>query len=144
MTSLPLRLPYNGICFKCEKIALFDPIHYSDVTMSTMGAQIIGVSIVCPVCLDTNQGKHQSSASLVFVRRSYRRPMVYPHKGSVTRKKVIHLMTSAWVFSFFVLNIFHVRMYRNHMHQNTLLKSSIGKTKHLNDMISYLAFGRCW
>ena len=42
--------------------------HYSDVIMSVMVSQITGVSIVCwTVCSGSDQRKHQSSASLVFV-----------------------------------------------------------------------------
>ena len=39
--------------------------------MSAMASQITGVSIVCStVCSGANQRKHQSSASLVFVRET--------------------------------------------------------------------------
>ena len=45
--------------------------HYRDVIMSAVAFQITGVSIVCSsVCLGADQGRHQSSASLVFVRES--------------------------------------------------------------------------
>ena len=61
--------------------------HYSDVIMSTMLSQITGVSIVCStVCSGADQRKHQSSASLAFVRGIHRWPMNSPHKGPVTRK----------------------------------------------------------
>ena len=44
-------------------------MHYSDVIMSLMVSQITGVSIVCPtVWSGTDQRKHQSFASLAFVR----------------------------------------------------------------------------
>ena len=33
-----------------------------------------------------DQRKHQSSASLAFVREIHWRPVIYPHKGPVTRK----------------------------------------------------------
>ena len=43
--------------------------HYSDVIMSAMASQITGVPIVCAdVCSSVDQRKHQSSASLAFVR----------------------------------------------------------------------------
>ena len=43
--------------------------HYSDVIMSMMASQITGVSIVFSVvCLSTDHRKHQSSASLAFMR----------------------------------------------------------------------------
>ena len=63
--------------------------HYSDVIMSTMAPQITSVSIVCSsVCSGANQRKHQSSASMAFVKRTHRWPVNSPHKGPVTRKNV--------------------------------------------------------
>ena len=43
------------------------------------------------------QRKHQTSASLVFVRGIHRWPVNSPHKGPVTRK-CFHLMTSSWAW----------------------------------------------
>ena len=61
--------------------------HYNDVTMGAMASQITSVSIVYSTfCLGTDQRKHQSSASLAFVRGIHRWPMNSPHKGPVTRK----------------------------------------------------------
>ena len=61
--------------------------HYTDFTMSAMASQIIGVSIVCSaVCSGTDKRKHQSSASLAFVRGNHRSPVDYPHKEPVARK----------------------------------------------------------
>ena len=43
--------------------------HYTDVIMSLMASQITSLAIVySPVCSGTDQRKHQSSASLAFVR----------------------------------------------------------------------------
>ena len=59
--------------------------HYSDVILIAVVFQIIGVSIVCSsVCSD--QRKHQSSASLVFVRGKHRWPLDSRHKRPVLRK----------------------------------------------------------
>ena len=56
-------------------------LYYSDVMMSAMASQITGVSIVClTVCWGAYQRKHQSSASLAFVR------VDSPHQGPVMRK----------------------------------------------------------
>ena len=61
--------------------------HHSDVTMSAMGSQITGVSIVCAaVCSGTGQRKYQSSASPAFFMGIYRWQVDSPHKGPVTRK----------------------------------------------------------
>ena len=52
-----------------------------------MASQITSVSIVCStVCSGDEQRKHQSSASLTFVRGTHRWPVGSPHKGPVTQK----------------------------------------------------------
>ena len=62
-------------------------MHYSDVIMSMMAFQITGVPIVCStVCPGADQRKHESSASLAFVRGSHRWLVNSPHKGPVTWK----------------------------------------------------------
>ena len=61
--------------------------HYSDVIMGAMASQITSVSIVYAIiCSDTNQRKHQSSASLAFVRGIHRGPVNSRHQRPVTRK----------------------------------------------------------
>ena len=60
---------------------------YSDVIMNAMASQITSVSIVhSTVCSGADRRKHQSPASLAFVRRIHRWPVNSPHKGTVTRK----------------------------------------------------------
>ena len=62
-------------------------IHYSDVIMGSIASQIISLTIVySTVYSGADQRKHQSSASLAFVRGIHRRPVNSPHKGPVTRK----------------------------------------------------------
>ena len=62
-------------------------LHNRDVIMSPMASQITGMSVVCSaVCPDAYQTKHQSSASLAFVRGIHRWPVNSQHKGPVTRK----------------------------------------------------------
>ena len=62
-------------------------IHYDDVIMSSRASQITSVSIVCSiVCSGADQRKHQSSASLAFVRGIHRWLVNSPHKGPVKRK----------------------------------------------------------
>ena len=52
-----------------------------------MAPQITSVSIVySTVCSNADRRKHQSSASLAFVRRIHRWPVNSPHNGPVTRK----------------------------------------------------------
>ena len=55
--------------------------------MSAMASHITGVSIVCStVCSGADQGKHQGSASLAFVRGIHWSLVNSPHKRPVTRK----------------------------------------------------------
>ena len=62
--------------------------HCCDVIMSAMASEITGVSIIYQTaCSDAYQRKHQSSASLAFVRGIHRWPVNSPHKRPVTRKK---------------------------------------------------------
>ena len=61
--------------------------HYGDVIMSTMASQITSVSLVySTICSNADQRKHESSASLAFVRGIHRWLVNSPHKGPVTRK----------------------------------------------------------
>ena len=61
--------------------------HYNDVTMGSMASQITSLTIVySAVYSGADQRKHQSSASLAFVRGIRRGPANSPHKWSVTRK----------------------------------------------------------
>ena len=61
-------------------------LHYSNFIMIAMASQITGVSIVySTVFSGADQRKHQSSASLAFVRGLRRWPVKSPHKRPVTR-----------------------------------------------------------
>ena len=62
-------------------------LHYNDVTMTVMASQITSLTIVySTVYSGVHQRKHQSSASLAFVRGIHRGPVNSPHKGPVMRK----------------------------------------------------------
>ena len=55
--------------------------------MGTIASQITSITIVySTVYSDADQRKHQSCASLAFVRGIHRGPMNFPHKWPVTRK----------------------------------------------------------
>ena len=56
--------------------------------MAAMASHITNLAIFCStVCSrGTDQRKHQSSASLAFVRGVHRSPVNSPHKGPVTRE----------------------------------------------------------
>ena len=62
--------------------------HYNDVIMGTMASKITSVTIVYSIVYSgADQRKHQSSASLAFVRGIHRGPVNSPHNGPVMRKK---------------------------------------------------------
>ena len=76
---------------------LWNGKHYSDVIMSRMASQITSLKIdYSTVYSDTDQRKHQGSASLAFVRGNNRWPVNSPHKRPVNAEKCFHLMTSSW------------------------------------------------
>ena len=61
--------------------------HYTDVIMGAMVSLITSLKIVySAVYSGADRRKHQSSASLAFVRGIHRWLGNYPHKGPVTRK----------------------------------------------------------
>ena len=61
--------------------------HYGDVIMDAIASQITSLTIVYSIVYsDADQRKHQSSASLAFVRGIHRGPVNSPHKWPVTRK----------------------------------------------------------
>ena len=62
-------------------------VHCSDVIMGAMAFRITSLSIVySTVYIGADERKHQSSASLAFVRGIHRWPMNTPHKWPATRK----------------------------------------------------------
>ena len=65
----------------------FTGTHYNDVIMSEIASQITSLTIVySTVYSEADQRKHQSSASLAFVRGIHRGPGNTLHKWPVTRK----------------------------------------------------------
>ena len=64
-------------------------IYYSDVIKGAMASQITSLTIVYTTFYSgVDQRKHQSSASLAFVRGIHRGPVNSPHKWLVTRKMI--------------------------------------------------------
>ena len=67
--------------------AIYHSIHYDDVIMTMLASQITSLTVVYSIVYSgVNQRKHQSSASLAFVREIHRGPVNFPHKWPVTRK----------------------------------------------------------
>ena len=86
----------NLLSFLNTKMAHTFDIHYDDVIMTTMAAQITSLTVVySTVYSDANQRKHQSSASLAFVWGIHRDRWIPRTKGQL-RGKCFHLMTSSW------------------------------------------------
>ena len=92
-----LRQPPGGYGWDCYPGALsFSQViatdlkigtHYGDVIMGAIASQITSLTIVYSIVYsDAYQRKHQSSASLAFVRGIHRGPVNSPHKWPVTRK----------------------------------------------------------
>ena len=74
-----------GTKFKSMLVKL--GLHYCDVIMGAIASQITSLTIVySTVYSDADQRKHQSSASLAFVRGIHRGAVNSPHKWPVTRK----------------------------------------------------------
>ena len=73
-----------------QELTLLIPIserHYDDVIMTMLASQITSLTVVYSIGYSgVNQRKHQSSASLAFVREIHRGPVNFPHKWPVTRK----------------------------------------------------------
>ena len=70
--------------------------HYNDVIMTTIASQITSLTVVySSVYSDADQRKHQSSASLAFVRGIHRDRWI-PRTKDQLRGKCFHLMTSSW------------------------------------------------
>ena len=90
----------SSCCYPFEIIQPSDDLerldyHYDDVIMGTMATQITSLtSVYSTVYSDADQRKHQSSASLAFVRGIHRGPVNSQHKWPVTRK-CFHFVTSS-------------------------------------------------
>ena len=79
-----ISLSCGTVCARSKIVII---IHYNDVIMTTTVSQITRLTILySSVYSDADQRKHQSSASLAFVRGIHRGPVNSPHKWPVTRK----------------------------------------------------------
>ena len=72
----------------CNKLPEYlQSIHCLDIIISTMASQITSLTILnSTVYSGADQRKHQSFASLAFVRGIHRWPVNSPHEGPVTRE----------------------------------------------------------
>ena len=92
--------------------------------MSAVASQITGVSIVySTICSGADQRKHQSSASLAFVRGIHRLPVNSPHKGPVARKMLsfddvimpMPKVTAFRAYPHLLVNSIKLRLERRHI-----------------------------
>ena len=78
------------VTYQVNPAAMYDhkaTAHYDDVIMNAIASQITSLTIVYSIVYsDAHQRKHQSSASLAFVRGIHRGPVNSRHKWPVTRK----------------------------------------------------------
>ena len=78
--------------------------HYNDVIMGAIASQFTSLTIVySTINSNTDQRKHQSFASLAFVRGIHGGPVNSPHKWPVTRKRfpfddIIMHLRQIWLF----------------------------------------------
>ena len=85
----PYRLVYRGPVSRPTYMYNTIRKHYDDVIMSAIASRFTSLTTVYLIVYSrADQRKHQSSASLAFVRGIHRRPVNSPHKGPVTRKMV--------------------------------------------------------
>ena len=105
-SELAMELPFSctnpSICTwwaqnsNLVKIIYVNVKHYSDVIMTTIASQITSLTIVYSIVYsDTDQRKHQSSASLAFVWGIHRDRWI-PRTKDQLHVKCFHLMTSSW------------------------------------------------
>ena len=93
-TKLPSRIwktisSAENDCLLVNQVLTVQSIHYYDVIMSAIASRITSLTTVYLIVYSrADKRKHQSSASLAFVRGVHRRPVNSPHKGPVTRKMV--------------------------------------------------------
>ena len=71
------------------KETMMPALHYSDVIMGAMAPQITSITIVCSSAYSAaHQRKHQSSASLAFLRGNHRRSVNSPKKRASNAENV--------------------------------------------------------
>ena len=98
-----LETPSRSLWCNCNGkgepgFARFESRHYDDVIMTMMASQITSLTVVYSIVYsDADQRKHQSSASLFFVRGIHRDRWIPRTKGQL-RGKCFHLMTSLCKF----------------------------------------------
>ena len=90
-------------------------VHYDDGIMGAMASQITSLTIVySTVYSDADEIKHQSSASLAFVRGIHWDRWI-PRTNGQLRGKCLHLMTSSWITT-----VTHLQQFQGNCHHSEL------------------------
>ena len=85
-------IPKHFLKMSRQLLEIF-PYHYNDIILGAIASQITSLTIVySTVYSDADHRKHQSPASLAFVRGIHRWPANFPHKGPVTFDDVIMVL----------------------------------------------------
>ena len=100
--------------------------YYNDVIMSAIASQITSLSIVySTVYSGADQRKHQSSASLTFVREIHWWPVTSPHIWPVTRKMFpfddVIMFYEPWNKDSYLMNVpsvYHIMLLRQRRQAN--------------------------
>ena len=84
VVSLSWKSPFTERLWSYHQFSLN---HYGDVIMGAIASQNTSLAVIySTIYTDADQRKHQSSASLAFVREIHRRQVNLSHKSPVTRK----------------------------------------------------------
>ena len=109
--------------------------HYSDVIMGDIASQITSLKIVYSTLYsDTDQRKHQSSASLAFVWGIHRRTVNSAHKWPVTRK--------IFPFDDVIMSLLNNRDTGDLRHHHTQYDITVMITQYSTQ--NYRNWGRAW
>ena len=108
--------------------------------MRAMASQITSLtSVYSTVYSGADERKHQSSASLAYMRGIHRWSVNSPHKGPITRNLIINLMTSSCNHSSYVPCPLTSYYYLFDIHSgNTIVTKSYLYTCHSNSLFKHI------
>ena len=82
--------------------ALLESNHYIDVTMTTIVSQITSLTVVYSIVYSgVDQRKHQSSASLAFVRGIHRDRKMFPIDDVIMYKHLSRMLTLDHIWDYY-------------------------------------------
>ena len=116
-----------------EQLQLIWRLHSDDVIKSAIASQITSLTIVySTVYSDTDDRKHQSTASLAFVKGTRRWPVNSPHKGPVTRENASiwwrhHEVTADEIYGNTILTLYVLIFFTGNIKMKFVLTTPIDK-----------------